>query len=173
MTSFLGEKTRKKYVVLIVTFDFIGLLPNNYIIVNDIWNKLLILQWHTGVCEEPFNVNRKIVQTMQNIWNCIVRESNLQELANFGDYPGDFSNLETGRNGLKSGVYLPDYPGELTALLFLKGRLALTQDWNSVFVFSFHALPKATFCVIITVSQSIFVSFSYMFVDRKTGENRA
>ena len=100
----LGKKTREKYVVLIVTFDLIGLLPTNHIIVNNIWNKLLILQWHTGVCEEPFNVNRKIAQTTQNIWNCIVRESNLQELANFGDYPGDFSNLETGRNGLKSGV---------------------------------------------------------------------
>ena len=27
MTSFLGEKTREKDVVLIVTFDLIGLLP--------------------------------------------------------------------------------------------------------------------------------------------------
>ena len=114
MTSFFEKTTREKYVVLIVTFDLIGLLPTNHIIVNDIWNKLLILlqgnkllilQWHTGVCEEPFNVNRKIAQTTQNIWNCIIRGSNLQELANFGDYPGDFSNLETRRNRLKSGVF--------------------------------------------------------------------
>ena len=26
---------------------------------------------------------------MQNIWNFIVRELNLQEMANFGDYLGD------------------------------------------------------------------------------------
>ena len=32
MTSFLGEKTREKDVVLIVTFDLIGLLPTNHII---------------------------------------------------------------------------------------------------------------------------------------------
>ena len=63
-------------------------------------------------------------QTTQNIWNFIVRESSLQEMANFGDYSGDFgrffiylfilffifireisaSNLETGRYGSKSGV---------------------------------------------------------------------
>ena len=34
---------------------------------------LLILQWHTGVCEETFTVNRRIAQTTQNIWNFIVR----------------------------------------------------------------------------------------------------
>ena len=28
---------------------------------------LLILQWHTGVCEETFDVNSKIAQTTQNI----------------------------------------------------------------------------------------------------------
>ena len=50
----------------------------------------LILQWHTEVCEETFNVNRKIAQTTQNIWNFIMRESNLQEMANFRDHPGDF-----------------------------------------------------------------------------------
>ena len=27
---------------------------------------------------------------MQIIWNFIVRELNLQEMENFGDYPGDF-----------------------------------------------------------------------------------
>ena len=36
---------------------------------------LLILQWHTRVCEETFNVNSKITQTMQNIRNFIVRKS--------------------------------------------------------------------------------------------------
>ena len=51
---------------------------------------LLLLQWHTGVCEETFDVNSKIAQTMQSIRNFIVRKSNLQEMANFGTYPGDF-----------------------------------------------------------------------------------
>ena len=58
---------------------------------------LLILQWHTGVCEETFGVNSKIAQTTQcklkvpvfeNI--SFVRKSILQEIANHGDYPGDF-----------------------------------------------------------------------------------
>ena len=49
----------------------------------------------TGVCEEMFNVNSKIAQTTQNIWNLIIRKSNLQEMANFGDYPGDF-RLQSG-----------------------------------------------------------------------------
>ena len=42
MTSFLGEKTREKDVVLIVTFDLIALLPTNH-------KLLLLLQWRTGV----------------------------------------------------------------------------------------------------------------------------
>ena len=37
-----------------------------------------------------FDVNSKIIQTMQNIWNFIVRKSNLQEMENLGDYLGDF-----------------------------------------------------------------------------------
>ena len=44
----------------------------------------------TEVCEETFDVNSKIAQTMKNIWNFIVRKSNLQKIANFVDYPGDF-----------------------------------------------------------------------------------
>ena len=60
MTSFLGGKTRQKDVVLIVTFDLIGLLSTNH-------KFLLILQWPTGVCEETFTVNRKIAQTTKNI----------------------------------------------------------------------------------------------------------
>ena len=32
-------------------------------------------------------------QTTQNIWNFIVRESSLQEMANFGDYSGDFGRF--------------------------------------------------------------------------------
>ena len=44
---------------------------------------LLISKLHTGVCQETFNVNFKIVQTMQNIWNFIVGKSSLKEMANF------------------------------------------------------------------------------------------
>ena len=32
----------------------------------------------------------QIAQIRQNMWNFIVRKSNLQEIANFGDYPGGF-----------------------------------------------------------------------------------
>ena len=45
---------------------------------------------YTGVCEETFDIDSKIAQTTQNVWNFIVGKSNLQEKANFDDYPGDF-----------------------------------------------------------------------------------
>ena len=52
---------------------------------------IFILQWHTGVNEETFDVNStKIAQITQNIWNFVVAKSTLQEIAKFGDYPGDF-----------------------------------------------------------------------------------
>ena len=40
--------------------------------------------------EEMFNIKSlEIAQTAKNIWNFIVIKSNLQEIANFGDYPGE------------------------------------------------------------------------------------
>ena len=48
---------RGKDVVGIVTFDLIGLLPTNHII---------ILQGHVGVYEETFDANMKIAQTTRN-----------------------------------------------------------------------------------------------------------
>ena len=48
---------REKDVVCIVTFDLIGLLLTNHII---------ILQWHVCVYEETFDANMKIAQTTQN-----------------------------------------------------------------------------------------------------------
>ena len=42
---------------------------------------------YTGVCEETFDINSKIAQTMQKF---IMGKSNLQEMINFGDYLGDF-----------------------------------------------------------------------------------
>ena len=47
----------RKDVVGIVTFDLIGLLPTNHII---------ILQGHVGVYEETFDANMKIAQTTRN-----------------------------------------------------------------------------------------------------------
>ena len=49
-----------------------------------------------------FDVNSTMAQTMQNIWNFIVRKSNLQEMAIIQEILD--SNLETGRNSSKSGV---------------------------------------------------------------------
>ena len=54
----------------IVTFDLIGLLPTNHII---------ILQWHTGVYKETFNFNIKIAEMTQNSWNFIVGKSSLMK----------------------------------------------------------------------------------------------
>ena len=54
MTSFVKKKRHEKDVVGIVTFD-----PPITL--------LLLLQWHTGVCEETFDVNSKIAQTTQSI----------------------------------------------------------------------------------------------------------
>ena len=46
-------------VVGVVIFHLIGLLPTDHI----------ILQWHTGVYEETFDLNIKMAQTVQSIWN--------------------------------------------------------------------------------------------------------
>ena len=59
ITNLEWHKTWEKDVVGIVTFDLIGLLPTNHII---------ILQWHVGVYEETFDANMKIAQTT---WNTI------------------------------------------------------------------------------------------------------
>ena len=66
MTSFVQKvlvaynrhKTCEKDVVGTVTFDLIGFLPTNHIIIK--------LQEHTGVYGETFDVNIKIAQTPQN-----------------------------------------------------------------------------------------------------------
>ena len=50
------KKTHEKDVVGIVTFDLIGLLSTNHIIA-------YITIAYTGVCEETFDINRKIAQT--------------------------------------------------------------------------------------------------------------
>ena len=60
--------------------DLIGLLPTNHFIA-------YITMEYTGVCEETFDIHSRIAQTTQNF---IVGKSNLQEMVNLGDYPGDF-----------------------------------------------------------------------------------
>ena len=55
--------------VVCIVFDLIGLLTNNHL--------LLILQWHTRVYAETFDVNIKIAQTMQISWHFIVRKLSL------------------------------------------------------------------------------------------------
>ena len=102
MTSFFGKNARKR-----CCFNC-NIWPN-WFTFHQSHYCLGILQWQTGVCVETFIINRKIAQTVQNIWYFIVRESNLQERANFGDYPGDWEK--------QFKIWsLPDYPGELTAL---------------------------------------------------------
>ena len=62
----------EKDVVGNVTSDLIALLPTTIIAYITIWQ-------FTQVYEKTFNVNSKIAQTMQNIWNFIVEKSTLQE----------------------------------------------------------------------------------------------
>ena len=62
----------KKDVVGIVTFDPIGLLPTNDII---------ILQWHTGVYKETFNAN---------IENKCLKVESTEEMVNLIDYLENF-----------------------------------------------------------------------------------
>ena len=67
--------------------------------------------------EEMFNIESlEIAQTAKNFWNFIVIKSNLQEIANFGDYPGDFRLLSGDREKRFKIGSLPDYLGELTVL---------------------------------------------------------
>ena len=66
----LWKKLHKKDVVGIVTFDLI-----NWLTSHQPHYCLYYLQWHTGVCEEMFDVNSKITQTTQSIWkNFTVRK---------------------------------------------------------------------------------------------------
>ena len=76
------HKTRDKYDVGNVTFDLISLLATNHIISYN-----LLLQWHTRVYEETFDVNSKIAQTNAKYlkFHCqkveYLRNGNLQRLS--------------------------------------------------------------------------------------------
>ena len=70
---------RKKDVVGIETFDLIGLLPTNHIIAYK----------YNGILEF---VRKRSMLTVKQLKKHKIFEislSNLQEMANFGDYPGD------------------------------------------------------------------------------------
>ena len=95
----LCTKTRKKDDVGIVTFDVIGLLPTNHIIAH---STMAYRSFRGNVqCEKFINS-----QTTKNIWNFIVVKSNSTRNCKLRQLSGRFqtSNLETGRNGSKSGV---------------------------------------------------------------------
>ena len=97
----LWKKLHKKDFVGIVTFDLI-----NWLTSHQPHYCLYYLQWHTGVCEEMFDVNSTIAQTKQSIWKIPPSESRFykkwQTMAIIREISD--SNLETGRNGSKSGV---------------------------------------------------------------------
>ena len=67
MTSFVKKK-REQDVVGIVALTLLVYFPPI--------TSLPILQWHTGVCEETFDVNSKIAQTRQ-IFEILLSESRI------------------------------------------------------------------------------------------------
>ena len=99
ITNLLSHKIKHRKDVGIVTFDLIGLLPTNHI----------ILQWHTGVYGGTFDV--------------IVRNysSNKQNWLKFYWWKVEmakFRRFHTLILRLRSKIWsLPDYLGELTALM--------------------------------------------------------
>ena len=106
---------------------------------------LLVLTLHTGVCEETFNVNIKtqptfemtnlsqfnssnnivsIVQTTQNIWNFIVRESSQKEMANFRRLSRRFHTLIWRPGDAVQNLESPGLSGRIDST-------ALILDWDS------------------------------------------
>ena len=82
MTSFLEKKTCRKDVVLIVTFDLIGLLPTNHIIAyitmvyQSLWANVQYKQKNSSNKAKYLKFHCQRVESTKN--------------GNFGDYPGDF-----------------------------------------------------------------------------------
>ena len=83
MKSFFGEKKAQKRCCFNCNIwpNWFTFHQSHYCLY---YNGILAFVWKRSF------INRKIAQTVQNIWNFIVGESNLQEMANFGDYPRDF-----------------------------------------------------------------------------------
>ena len=83
----------------------------------------LKLQWHTRIYGETFHVT--VAQTTQNIWKFMVGKSSLQEIATLAII-----------REIQSKIWsLSDYPGELTALHFVRKiarnrTLTGNNSWN-------------------------------------------
>ena len=80
LTNLWWHKTCEKDVVGIVIFELIGLHFT-----------ITLLQCHAGVHEETFNVNIKIAQTMENIWNLACQQRS---------YSQGIWNVIVGKSGL-------------------------------------------------------------------------
>ena len=110
-TNLWWQKMPEKDVVGNVTPDLIALLPTTHIIA-------YITIWHTQVYEKTCNVNSKIAQTMQSIWNFIVEKSTLQEHGTSVIIWEISDPKFIWKLGDKSKIWsLPDFLGELTALI--------------------------------------------------------
>ena len=103
---------------------------------------LLILQWHTGVCEETFDINSKMAKKTQNIWNFIsTRNDKLRRLA------GRFQTL-IWRPGKRFKIWsLPDYLGELTMTLRWMANLAKKMSWLTSEEVRFSLSPINSSCI--------------------------
>ena len=91
----------KKDVVLIVTFDqkLIGLLPTNHIIAYNYYNGIPEFVKKRSMLTEKYLKQRKIFEislSENRIYKKWQTSAIIREISD--------SNLETGRNGLKSGV---------------------------------------------------------------------
>ena len=112
-TNLWCQKMPEKDVVGNVTSDLITLLPTSHIIAY-----ITIIMAITQVLKKPCNVNSKIAQTMQSIWNFIVEKSTLQEHGTSVIIWEISDPKFIWKLGDKSKIWsLPDFLGELTALI--------------------------------------------------------
>ena len=138
-TNLWCQKMPEKDVVGNVTSDLIALLPTTIIAYITIWQ-------FTQVYEKTFNVNSKIAQTMQNIWNFIVEKSTLQEngtsviireisdskfIWELGDavqnlesagFPGRVDSTDTGALWTSFTVMVKFFTNKCSSSLFISGN---------------------------------------------------
>ena len=138
-TNLWCQKMPEKDVVGNVTSDLIALLPTTIIAYITIWQ-------FTQVYEKTFNVNSKIAQTMQNIWNFIVEKSTLQEngtsvtireisdskfIWKLGDavqnlesagFPGRVDSTDTGALWTSFTVMVKFFTNKCSSSLFISGN---------------------------------------------------
>ena len=140
MTSFVKKKRKKDVGIVALTwlayFPPITLLP--------------ILQWHTGVCEETFDVNSKIAQRSKYLkFFCqkveSTRNSRLRRLS------GRFQTLNW-RPGEQS-------PG-LSGRVVITGKAVLARYKLVTKADSHLSLRKSTTCMKSSTEYSLFISTS-------------